>query len=171
MTATLHRRLRHGFRTAAMRSIARCTFTGLALTEMKFANRVSMLSQSLIAPLLTRQAALCKFPTNRVPSSSTLPSLHVNCSYETSRLDSRRFARHYRTQCLAHRTPGHLRLHRSLRRRHHTFTGRSLGSDLSCLHSHIRHHPRFVLSPRYLGHSKVASGIDPEQLTHPPQIQ
>jgi hypothetical protein len=48
----------------------------LALTEMKFANRVSMLSQSLIATLLTRQAALCKFPTNHEPSSYPATRVH-----------------------------------------------------------------------------------------------
>jgi ABC-type maltose transport system permease subunit len=69
MTATLYRRLQHQSPTAATPFVACSAATGLALTRLKFANRVSMLSQSLIATLAARQAVLCKFPTNLEPNS------------------------------------------------------------------------------------------------------
>jgi hypothetical protein len=73
MTATLHRRLQHRSPTAAMRSIARCTVTGLALTRMMFANRVSMLCQRLPSTLLARQGSLCKSSTNPFPQRHSFP--------------------------------------------------------------------------------------------------
>ena len=113
-----------------MRSIARCTFTGLALTRLKFANRVSMLSQSLIATLLTRQAALCKFPANREPSSypsNTNPLLRWFREDSTS--GTRSFNDRGDSWILADRISGHLWLHWPVWRRSiqdfHRLLGRS----------------------------------------------